>query len=397
MNLKRKIAVILAGTAAGLALATPGAAQVTADALLNKLVERGILKADEAAELKEEGLTNNAEGNKFKLSNAIKSMELFGDLRFRYEYRTAQLGPETTHAGDYDTANRWRYALRIGLRGDLTDDFYYGLRLETGANERSTWNTLGNASGGQSPYYGPFSKANNYSLFIGLAYLGWRPTPWLDVSIGRVPQPFYTTPMVWDSDYTPEGAVEKLKFTVGQADLFATFGQLVYQDTTPGSGSAILGTAVPNSDNNAYLMSWQAGVNYHINKDVSAKIAPVLYSYVGHGSGSAGFYGPFVGQGEPNGLQFASLTTGTSTLPGLAAGSYNQTGINNLFILELPEEVNFKLGSLDAQSGVLRFGDFELRFGLRHGFVGANARLVQSFGQVERLSIRNHRGIQQLL
>jgi hypothetical protein len=101
-------------------------------------------------------------------------------------------------------------------------------------------------------------------------------------------------------------------------------------------------------------MSWQAGVNYHINKDVSAKIAPVLYSYVGHGSGSAGFYGPFVGQGEPNGLQFASLTTGTSTLPGLAAGSYNQTGINNLFILELPEEVNFKLGSLDARV----FGDF---------------------------------------
>jgi len=354
MNLKGKIAVVLAGTAAGLALATTGAAQVTADALLNKLVERGILKADEAAELKEEGLTNNAEANKFKLSNAIKSMELFGDLRFRYEYRSAQLGPETTHAGDYDTANRWRYALRIGLRGDLTDDFYYGLRLETSANPRSTWNSFGNASGGQSPYYGPFSKANNYTLYIGLAYLGWRPAPWLDVSIGRVPQPLYTTPMVWDSDYTPEGAVEKLKFTVGQADLFAAFGQYVYQDTTPGSGAAIIGGTPGTSDNNAYLMSWQAGVNYHINKDVSAKIAPVLYNYVGHGSTTAGFYGPFVGQGEPNGLQFTSLATSSSTLPGLAAGSYNQTGINNLFIFELPEEVNFKLGSLDARV----FGDF---------------------------------------
>jgi len=172
MNPIKKITVILAAAAAALAPATPGAAQVTADALLNKLVERGILKADEAAALKNESVTNNAEGSKFKISNAIKSMELFGDLRFRYEYRSAQLGPETTHAGDYDAANRFRYALRIGLRGDLTDDFYYGLRLETSANPRSTWNTLGNSSGGQSPNYGPFSKANNYSLFIGLAYLG---------------------------------------------------------------------------------------------------------------------------------------------------------------------------------------------------------------------------------
>ena len=344
----------MAGTAAGLALANSGAAQVTADALLNKLVERGILKADEAEALKNESLTNNPGSAKFKIGDAIKNMELFGDLRFRYEYRAAQLGPQTTRAGDYDAANRWRYALRAGVRGDLTDDFYYGLRLETGSNERSTWNTLGNAGGGQSPYYGPFSKANNYSLFIGLAYLGWRPAPWLDVSIGRVPQPLYTTPMVWDSDYTPEGAVEKLKFTAGRADLFATFGQFVYQDTTPGSGTAIVGAAVPNSDNNAYLMSWQAGVNYHLKADVTAKIAPVLYNYVGHGNGSAGFYGPFVGQGEPNGLQFTNLAATSSTLPGSVGGSYNQTGINNLFIFELPEEVNFKLGPLDARV----FGDF---------------------------------------
>ena len=358
MNPKKKIAVILAGAAASLALATTGTAQVTADALLNKLVERGILKADEAAELKDEGLTNNGEGTKFKVSNAIKSMELFGDLRFRYEYRAAQLGPETTHAGDYDAANRWRYALRIGLRGDLTDDFYYGLRLETSANPRSTWNTFGNSSGGQSPNYGPFSKANNYSVFIGLAYLGWRPTPWLDVSVGRVPQPLYTTPMMWDSDYTPEGAVEKLKWTVGQADLFANLGQYIYQDTSPGSGTAVVGGVAGTSDNNAYMMSWQTGVNYHITKEVSAKIAPVLYNYVGHGNGGVGFYGPFVGQGEPNGFQYVTLGTSAANIPGpgVGGGSYNQTGINNLFIFELPEEVNFKLGSLDARV----FGDFGL-------------------------------------
>jgi len=356
MNLQKKIAALLAATAASLALAGTGAAQVTADALLNKLVQRGILKEDEAEALKNESATNDAGGVKFKLNNAIKNMELFGDLRFRYEYREAQFGPETSLKGAYDAANRWRYALRIGVRGDLADDFYYGLRLETSPNERSTWDTLGSA--GASPYYGPFSKSS-YGVNIGLAYLGWRPASWLDVSIGRVPQPLYTTPMVWDSDFTPEGVVEKLKWTVGHADLFATLGQFVYQDTTPGSGSAILGGVPGNADNNAYMMAWQAGVNYHINKDVSVKIAPVLYNYIGHGttnSGSALYYGPFVGQGEPNGLQFTSASTGSSSLPGSAAGSYNQTGLNNLFLFELPGEVNFKLGSLDARV----FGDFGL-------------------------------------
>jgi hypothetical protein len=138
---------------------------------------------------------------------------------------------------------------------------------------------------------------------------------------------------------------------VGSADLFATLGQFVYQDTTPASGNAIFGGV---SDNNAYLMAWQAGLIYHITKDVSAEIAPVLYNYVGHGTGSVGYYGPFVGQGEPNGLQFTNQTLSSSTLPGTVTGSYNQTGLNNLFIFELPEEVNFKLGPLNAKV----FGDF---------------------------------------
>jgi len=353
MNPKMKTAVILAGAAAALTLAAPVKAQVTADALLDKLVQRGILSTNEAAGLKDESLTNNAGGTKFKVSNAIKSMELFGDLRFRYEYRGAQFGPETTRARSYDAADRWRYALRIGVRGDLTDDFYYGLRLETSPNERSTWDTLGGT--GTSPYYGPFSKSS-YGLNIGLAYLGWRPASWLDVSIGRVPQPLFTTPMVWDSDYTPEGAVEKLKFTVGRADLFATMGQFVYEDVSPGTGNAIFGGSPGPGDNNAYMMEWQAGVNYNFSKDVTAKIAPVLYNYAGHGNSSTGLYGPFVGQGEPNGLQFTNLAASSSSLPGTVSGSYNQTGINNLFVLELPAEVNFKLGSLDAKA----FGDFGL-------------------------------------
>ncbi len=46
-----------------------------------------------------------------------------------------------------ETLDRWRYAARIGIRGDLADDWFYGLRLDTSANPRSSWVTFGNNVG----------------------------------------------------------------------------------------------------------------------------------------------------------------------------------------------------------------------------------------------------------
>src|SRR5665213_1728022 len=163
------VAALLINADANAQSSTPGtSSQSDADILLNMFQKKGLISDADASQARDALAANHKDlqdtnSSRFKISKAIKNMELFGDLRFRYEYRSAQLGPETTHSGDYDTANRLRYALRIGVRGDLADDFYYGLRLETSPNERSTWNSLGNASGGQSPYYGPFSKSNNYS------------------------------------------------------------------------------------------------------------------------------------------------------------------------------------------------------------------------------------------
>jgi hypothetical protein len=293
-------------------------------------------------------------------------VEFFGDIRLRYEYRAADFAPGTTYAGAADALNRWRYSLRLGARGELADDFYFGIRLETSPNPRSPWNTFGGSSGSQSPYQGPFSKANNYGIFVGQAYLGWRPGDWVDLTVGRIPQPLYTTAMVWDSDYCPEGAAEKFKLTKGPVDFFATFGQFIYQDVNPTTGGQVVGLvgSTPNASDNPFMMASQAGVVYHVKSNMTAKIAPVLYNYIGHGNGAAGFYGPFVGQGTALGLNYTNTATSSATLPGTSgnpvAGAngngYNQTGINNLFVLEIPAEFNFKLGACDAKL----FGDFGL-------------------------------------
>ena len=70
----------------------------------------------------------SAPPSKWKISEGIKSVELFGDLKLRYEDRSAE-----DPAGNSIDLQRFRYAVRLGLRGSLFDDFYYGFRLDTGA------------------------------------------------------------------------------------------------------------------------------------------------------------------------------------------------------------------------------------------------------------------------
>ena len=104
--------------------------------------------------------------------------------------------------------------------------------------------------------------------------------------------PLYTTPMVWDSDLNPEGAFEKVKYSIGNVDLFADFGQFDYQD--PGSADREVSSDV-------FLLAWQAGATVHLGKETFFKVAPVIYTYTGSGSTSSGLGQTFVGQGSPTG------------------------------------------------------------------------------------------------
>ncbi len=342
---------LFAGATALMAL-TPGVrAQSSDDILINKLEQKGILTVDEAKELRAEALaaqTNMVNEalmtSKWKISDSIKNIQLFGDFRLRYEYRGADNAPPAPGAiGTVPSVyyrERMRYALRFGIRGDLYDDFSYGIRLETANNPRSPWDTFGNntTGGAATP-----SDKNSSGIYLGQAYLNWHPTGWYEMTAGRMPMPLYTTPMVWDSDINPEGAFEKFKYTIDNVDLFADFGQFDYQD--PGSASAF-----PSSD--TFLLAWQAGANVRIGNDVSFKIAPMLYTYTGVGTGS-GLNSAFVGQGL-NGAN-----------PGVPGGVlvYNEEGINDLLILEIPAEFDFKIwkSPLGTLQGRL-FGDFAYNF-----------------------------------
>jgi len=121
---------IVVGALASAIVATNAHSQ-SADALINKLLEKGVLTEKEAQDLKNEASqTNLVSASKWKLSDSIKSINLFGDVRFRYEYRGAENVTGSGGSGSSYNRERFRYAIRIGLRGDLFDNFYYGVRAD---------------------------------------------------------------------------------------------------------------------------------------------------------------------------------------------------------------------------------------------------------------------------
>src|SRR5437868_9959292 len=203
--------IVLITMAASLIAGAVSARAQDAGALLDLLVRKHLITDQEAEEVRGE-LTSEAaatSAGKLKLSTPITEIELYGDARLRYEVRTAQSGPPDTITppGENTQRDRFRYRLRLGLRGTLADDWFFGLRLETSANSRSTNVTIGDESSG-----GPFSKGSD-GINVGQAYLGYKGLRDFTFTAGRMPNPLVTTSMVWDADINPEGVAEQWKHT----------------------------------------------------------------------------------------------------------------------------------------------------------------------------------------
>src|SRR5256885_5061960 len=184
-----------------------------AGALLDLLVRKKLITDQEAeevrAELTKESATTSA--GKWKLSTPITELELYGDARVRYEIRSGE-----TESQDTQQRNLPRYRLRLGLRGILADDWFFGVRLETGTNPRSTNVTFGDDAGGGN---GPFAR-NSDGMFVGQAYLGYKGFKDITLTVGKMPEPMISTLMVWDPDINPEGLAEQWKhtFTIALGD-----------------------------------------------------------------------------------------------------------------------------------------------------------------------------------
>lgn len=344
-----------------------------AGALLDLLVKKKLITDQEAEEVRGE-LTNDYSqqaAGKLKMSTPITELEIYGDARVRYEVRTGESGTPDfiTPPGENTQRNRARYRLRLGIRGTLADDWFFGLRLETSSNPRSTNVTFGGDSNN-----GPFAKTDD-GINVGQAYLGYKGFHDVTLTAGRMPNPLITTLMVWDADINPEGLSEQWKHTFNLSfgggsssaatesyskdgtstasaaavsephkitiDVFANLAQFLYDDANPenplGPRGIAGGNRIPNTD--AFLLAWQIGAKVNFTKDIYLQVAPTLYNYTGTGDTFNTFF-----SGDPS---FRRTPAGPII-------NLNQTGVNSLLVYDMPTEFGFKVGELPIRL----FGDF---------------------------------------
>jgi hypothetical protein len=359
-NLRQALSVSIVALSLGAARQVIGAE--VPDPYLNLLLKKGVISEQEAAEahaqIEAMGTNQSTMPSKWKISKAINDVGLYGDIRLRYEQREGK-----APTGERIELDRGRFALRLGLRGTALDDFYYGIRMETSANPRSSWVTFGTSTSGT--YQGPFGKSTD-GIAVGQIYLGWKPTDWLELTAGKMANPLYTTSMVWDGDLNPEGAAERFKYTIGKADLFATFGQFLYQDTNPNKASGGLGIngLGGQTTDNIFQFAWQGGLTYHFTTNIFSKVGASVYKYVGLQHAVSPYFGDsYVGEGAFLGTNTVNSINGASGfgtswnnnpgLPNSLGFPNNQVGLNNLLVIEVPFELTMKFPDVDVRL----FGD----------------------------------------
>jgi hypothetical protein len=178
----------------------------------------------------------------------VNNFKFSGDIRFRVEndhfskdniantylnYNAVNSAGGITKAGTNAYLNttedrlRERVRLRLGIDTKITDGITAGIRLATGSltDPVSTNQTLG-------------QSGNRYQFAVDQAYLRYdaksRSLPWLSVTLGRMPNPFVYTDLVWDPDLQFEGVSATWRYVMGNTTLpshiFLTAGAFPLQE-----------------------------------------------------------------------------------------------------------------------------------------------------------------------
>ncbi len=199
-----KFAALAAGAAAS-ALSGLNAHAQTADALLDKLVDKGIITVKEADELRHQSDKDFAKAyaSKSGMPDWVTAFKINGDFRGRYDYFKS---PNDA----FVERSRFRYRLRLGAVATIKDNFEVGLRL-TSSDPSGTF--------GGDPISGNTTFQDNGAkkfVYLDLAYGKWSfintKVVTESITIGKMENPFTLSDTVFDNDYTPEGAAYNLTY-----------------------------------------------------------------------------------------------------------------------------------------------------------------------------------------
>ena len=224
--MKKFLNILFACAALYIGIGSTGAFASETDALLQKLVDKGVLTSAEAQQVRTEANEEAAKINKQKendfkelVKNSAPNIKLKGDLRTRYQWEKRK--------GNANQEERARLRLRVGADAKVNDKVNAHFQLATGSRNdlRSTNQTLG---GNANEAFG------HYDFWIDQMYVDYAPAPWLTLLGGKMPLKsvfWQTGDMLFDSDINPDGASATFNHPLNsQIDLFANTGWWILQD-----------------------------------------------------------------------------------------------------------------------------------------------------------------------
>ncbi|MGV3773504.1 MAG: putative porin [Verrucomicrobiales bacterium] len=226
MHKRTKKLLLSTGALASLAGAQTTLFAQSSDAIIDKLVQKGILTSSEADELRQESDKdfNSAYQVKTGVPDWVTSMKFGGDIRGRYENFNSS-NPA------FVDRNRFRYRLRFGAVATIKDNFEVGFRL---TSSEPTGSFGGDPISGNTSFQ---DNASKKFVFIDQAYGKWNAIngPFMTASftIGKMENPFVLSDMVFDGDYTPEGAAQQFGFSLADNHkLSLNLGQFVLDEVS---------------------------------------------------------------------------------------------------------------------------------------------------------------------
>ena len=197
-----------------------------------------------------------------------------GDLRLGYQRDmfSADNAPALNfQAAGQNIANtsedrdRARLRARLGITARVTPDITASLRLVTGSSGDpvSTNQTLG-------------SYGSKYTFALDRAFLRSRSTeflPWLTTTAGRIPNPFFSTDLMWDDDLNFDGIALQYEDPVAATRTwrpFGTVGLFPLED---------IQTSESNGAKSKWMVAAQGGVEWVPSNDLRAKVGLGLYDF----------------------------------------------------------------------------------------------------------------------
>ena len=237
--MKRARVAALGGLAA-VAVGAVGVQAQSVDSLLDKLVDKGVLTANEAKALREQTDKDFAKAYSAKsgMPDWVTAFKINGDFRGRWE---------GLYAADpaYQDNSRLRYRARLGFTAVMVNNFEAGFRLASGNLDNAFVNAGQETSPGSDPISSNQTMENNASkkgVFIDQAYMKWSGLNSARtrgaLTFGKMQNPMTFSGMVFDQDYTPEGGAVQLSYQLADKHTLSVASGYFVADEVGSSSSS---------------------------------------------------------------------------------------------------------------------------------------------------------------